>query len=660
MALRGASIEVRAGTVRRIGRLLSVERQERRSDGVSSAVDMLNLVSDAGDIHTIALEEGVTVRIVEADLNAEVGKYLTIVGSSRDQDVRRLTMSAAGEGERDLFVSYVSEVPVWKSTYRLVLGEGTAAPLLQGWAIVDNTIGEDWNAVELSLVAGAPQAFIQRISQPYYVERPVVPLPERVLSAPQTHGGSLVTAGASAITGRVTDSSGGIIPGAAIRILRQGSVVATGVSDGNGQYRIANVAPGSYDVVVSLAGFRTVTQSGVRVAAGMEPALSHVLEVGAMTESVTVSAATPAEPTAPPPSRPRLAGGGRGGRAGAGPSMADRVRQAQSALEADATGADLGDLFEYKLAAPVTIRKNQSAMVPIVSGSVGAERVSIWTAGTSGLRPLRAIWLTNSTGQTLDGGSVSIVEGQAFAGEGLIDPLKAGERRLLSYATDLAMQVTSTGDTRPSRVTRVQITRGTVIQHREDRQQRIYTARNEDAQPRVLVIEHPIRDGWAVSGGVKPDESTPTAHRFRLTVAPRTTATVTIDEVRPGDVRYGITSVTEQQVQLWVSGEAITPDMATALREVVRRQGAIADLVAQIGAREQELAAIGRDQERVRENMKALKGTSEERQLVQRYVRQLDEQETRLDVLRREIRTLTSERDAAQADLNQFIATLGG
>ena len=67
-----------------------------------------------------------------------------------------------------------------------------AKPLLQGWAIVDNTIGEDWSGVELSLVAGAPQSFIQNISQPYYGRRPTVPLPQAALLTPQTHEGALV------------------------------------------------------------------------------------------------------------------------------------------------------------------------------------------------------------------------------------------------------------------------------------------------------------------------------------------------------------------------------------------------------------------------------------------------------------------------------------
>jgi hypothetical protein len=89
----------------------------------------------------------------------------------------------------------------------------------------------------------------------------------------------------------------------------------------------------------------------------------------------------------------------------------------------------------------VTIRRNQSALVPIVQSDVIVEKVSLWNASSGRPRPLRAVWITNATGLTLDGGSVTLIEGEAFAGEGLIEPLKAGERRLLSYAADLAVLV---------------------------------------------------------------------------------------------------------------------------------------------------------------------------------------------------------------------------
>src|SRR5258708_25553104 len=69
--------------------------------------------------------------------------------------------------------------------------QADAAPLVQGWAIVDNTVGEDWKDVELSLVAGAPQSFIQELSKPYYTRRPVVGLPQTAMLTPQTHEGTM-------------------------------------------------------------------------------------------------------------------------------------------------------------------------------------------------------------------------------------------------------------------------------------------------------------------------------------------------------------------------------------------------------------------------------------------------------------------------------------
>ena len=137
-----------------------------------------------------------SVRIADRDLNLELARYMNVIGSSRAKDVRRMTLSASGTGERDLFVSYVSEVPIWKTTYRIIIPpDPKKQPLLQGWAVVDNTIGEDWKDVKLSLVAGAPQSFVQQISTPYYARRPVIALPETAQLSPQTHEAGLTVDG---------------------------------------------------------------------------------------------------------------------------------------------------------------------------------------------------------------------------------------------------------------------------------------------------------------------------------------------------------------------------------------------------------------------------------------------------------------------------------
>src|SRR5207248_4322492 len=177
-ALRGARLEVRNGNGPALaGKLLSVERKTRTGSNWTVETDEISLITDGGEVRSVDLNPSTSVRITEKDLQVEVGRYLGLVASSRDQDVRRMTISTTGSGERNLFVSYISEVPIWKTTYRIVLPSKTdKKPLLQGWAIVDNTVGEDWDGVELSLVAGAPHSFIQQLSEPFYGRRPVVHL----------------------------------------------------------------------------------------------------------------------------------------------------------------------------------------------------------------------------------------------------------------------------------------------------------------------------------------------------------------------------------------------------------------------------------------------------------------------------------------------------
>ena len=671
-ALRGARLEVRQGTTRFIGRLLSVERLERRTDAGTVSIDTVSLVSDAGEVQTVALDPGVSVRIVEADLGEEVSKYLGLIASVRDQDVRRLNIATTGTGERDLFVSYVSEVPVWKATYRLVLPAASEArkPLLQGWAIVDNTVGEDWQNVQLSLVAGAPQSFVQAISRPYYVQRPVVPLPERVSLAPQTHQGAVSVAGAGVVTGTVTDNGGGAVPGATVSLSRAGAQVASVFTDGNGRYRVTGLSSGTYDVTVSLAGFESAEFRAVAVSGGMESVVNATLRLGSVNQSI-VSGLPQGNMnvTVDGVFRAGAAGGGGGGRGGRGgappatpapppPPRLDAVEEvsvARYSQQVDAAAAQLGDLFEYKLKEPVTIPTNQSALVPILSNEVQADKVSLWNAASGTTRALRAVWLTNATGLTLDGGSFSVIEGQAFAGEGLIEPLKAGERRLLSYALDLGLVIDAKAEPIPTRIQKVQISRGVLIQQTEERRRHTYSARNDDAEPRTLVVEHPARAGWTVTGTVKPAESTPTWHRFRVTVDSKTTATFTVEDVRPVQSQISVSSLTDDHVMLFVRDQAISGPVEASLRQVLARKTDIARLNNELARRNNEIAQIGRDQERVRENMRSLKGSSEERQLLQRYVKQLDDQETRIETLRKEIETLTADRNKAQTELNAFI-----
>ena len=355
------------------------------------------------------------------------------------------------------------------------------------------------------------------------------------------------------------------------------------------------------------------------------------------------------------------AGGGVGGgvfRVGGGVPRPDATEVAET-LEAGTTVGEtreLGDLFEYKLKDRVTIRKNQSALVPILQSRIDAEKVSVWNPSDSSV--LRALWVNNTSDLTLDGGSFNVLEGDAFAGEGLMDAIKPGEKRLLSYAADLGVLVDAKQKADNQRVTKVIIAHGTMTQSTQERQENTYSIRNRDTSPRAVVIEHPARPGWKLTDDEKPAESSASFHRFRLTVEPKKTTTLVVKEYRPIMNSYQLTNVTDNQIKFFLDQKMINPEVEKALRRIAAQKNEIAVIEAVITGRRSQVSSISDDQQRVRENMKALKGSAEEKALVERYVRELNEQEDRVQSLRREIAELQQKRDAAQSALNGMIEAL--
>src|SRR5207302_321489 len=108
-----------------------------------------------------------------------------------------------GEGKRNVRVGYVIENPIWKTSYRLVLGkEKEDKPFLQGWAVVENATDEDWKDVRMALVSGRPISFMMDLYTPLYVPRPTV-VPELFASLrPVAYNGGLTHGPAEGFTGR--------------------------------------------------------------------------------------------------------------------------------------------------------------------------------------------------------------------------------------------------------------------------------------------------------------------------------------------------------------------------------------------------------------------------------------------------------------------------
>ena len=636
-------------------------------------MDFLSLITESGEVRTTELSPAFSVRLLERGLPDKVERYLDLASASREPDTRRMSVSTEGTGERSLFLSYISEVPVWKATYRIVLNPKQARmPLLQGWAIVDNTVGQDWENVQLSLVAGAPQSFIQNLSQPFYTRRPVVPLPEALMTQPQTYQATLIP-GSAQIAGTVYDPAGAVIANASVKVYDvNGSLLGSVNSDARGNYAFDSLPAGQVRLEVAAAGFKKYVHQGVNVGYGAPARRDVTLDVGAASESVTITAEAPRLNTETGSlSRNNL---GTGANLGGGYPLTNRLAKsfsqaggtafspdldaARSSVETAAVGQDLGDLFEYKLKEPISIARNQSAMVPIVQSPISAEKVSVWNDRTNASRPQRALWLTNTTGVTLDGGSFNVLEQNTFAGEGIFDNIRPNERRLVSYAADLAINASSRRSTERQRVTRVRVNKGVLIQDSEMLETKTYTFRNEDTSPRAVIVEHPVRAGYSLRGDAKPEETTAQWMRFRVEVGAKQTATLKVEEARPLEASFQVSQLNRDQVALFVKERSISPAVEEALRGVFRQSSAVENLESQHDAREEEIHKIYDDQQRIRENLKALTDSANEKALVQRYTKQLDDQETRLDALRQESADLQTQIDNANDALEKTIQGL--
>src|SRR5215510_2464631 len=176
------------------GAIVGVERQRQPAAGGKDVVDsaVLNLWCADG-VRAVKLSDVQRIKFLSPALESEFKKALDTLALSHDTQKKAVAVRCVGEGKRRVQVGYVVENPVWKTSYRLVLGskEDRKAPYLQGWAVVENATDEDWRDVRMALISGRPISFQMDLYQPLFVNRPSVQLELFASLRPVAYSGSL-------------------------------------------------------------------------------------------------------------------------------------------------------------------------------------------------------------------------------------------------------------------------------------------------------------------------------------------------------------------------------------------------------------------------------------------------------------------------------------
>ena len=564
--VKGARVEMKYGPDALTGLIVGA-RMAPASDK-NPEREQAVLMLDSGELRTIDLSAAANLRFAEPKLQAQLRDYLGVLNQARSKDERSVYIDTPDAQGRHIFASYMIPMPLWKSSYRLIFAE-QGEPTLEGWAIVDNTTGEDWDQVRLSVVSGRPVSFISRLYDARFLERPTVDLPDERAEGPRLHEGEFAQAEMQA-------------PAPAPPAQRP--------------------APASRKAVAMSTG-----------------ALSMV--------------------------------------PGAGLALEEQMRgDAISSVAVNTEGRDLGDLFEYSFSSPVTVKKNESTMLPFVQQKIGARKLLIYSE-SYGQNPMSAAELNNSTGKTLDGGPITVFEASSYSGEALMETLRAGDKRLISYAVDLGTRITTQFDSSRDLLREVHVDRGMLTARSAVQETKTYTIRNVDAKAKTLMIEHPARPGYKLLNQ-KPEETTSNAWRFEVKLAPDSSQKLAVSEERVYENTFEVSSLTPDILLTYMRNKAISESARGQLKEIADRKRQIAETDEQAQNTQTELTELIQDQERVRQNLTSLNNVSGQQEQVQKYSRQLADQETKVASLRDALSGLRKKKAALQTALNNSIANL--
>lgn len=667
--LQGARVIVATANRTATGSILTIEERKSQIDANKPALvtHALVIASENGELTSFDLADVRSIKLVDEGARRDLGEFANATSSARRRDAKTIVVTSDGAGPREMLVSYTIAAPIWKTTYRVVL-DSQGKPFFQGWAIVDNVSDEDWTNISLSLVSGSPVSFIQPIQKPFYRYRPVVGMPADLKLTPQTYepgeGESAAT-----VSGLITDPNGAVVPNASVTITNTTTNQSVTTNSGrDGVYRSPVLSPGNYSISITSSGFKRHIVQNVAVGGAWPARANATLEVGNISETVNVTGGAFANnfsqrQISQLPMAGRtvnslglLSAGGANNVSTEGVSLSDAMTRPDSGVEAAATGSEVGDLFEYRIDQPITVLRDRSALIPILQTRMDGERISIYNEGTRRDRPMGGMLLKNTSTLTLEDGALTVIDGDAYAGEALLERLKPSEQRLISFALDLGtlVNVRVKEDRAPTFMVRV--VNGVFQAHYHQTNQKTYVLTNQTDKPRVVYIEHPLRDGWVLSTDTqKPDGKSSRYYRFRVPLEAHQKVEFAVTERRALMDSYALLNFTRPDLELFVSRNYIDANTRAVLEKIIDIKSRMAAAEARIEAIDQEVTEIGTDQQRLRDNIKALTATAEARQLITRYVSKADTQETRLEQLTKDKQAQQAEATRLQAELESLV-----
>jgi hypothetical protein len=321
----------------------------------------------------------------------------------------------------------------------------------------------------------------------------------------------------------------------------------------------------------------------------------------------------------------------------------------------EAQGVRVEDFYEYTFPFPVRIASRQSALLPFLQKTLNVEKLSIFNARTDRGNPRLGARLENNTDIPFEAGPVTFFQDSRYTGEAVLDYLPRSEKALISYGVDYDIQLASKQEGQPETMSRLTVAKGVAVLFMESVMTTTYEIRNKGTDTRTLIVEHPRINNRTLRDA-KPFETTDGFYRFRVALNPGQATTLPVSEILARQTRVMLTALTREQLALF-AGRETPPAVREKLGQIVDAQEQVASLTTDAQATQASIDGLFRDQERLRENFKALGTGAQSQPLRARYLDQLKSQEDQIQTMRTRIDAINKEIATARARLADLIAT---
>lgn len=574
-ALRGTQVTLATTQGSVSGRIVLVEQliDAPADEDQARQVDHRVTLLDGRDLRVVKLSDVRAVRLEDGDLAMMFNRTLDAsAGEGMFQQVA-VTIRLAGAETHDLLVSYVVAAPMWKPTYRVVLPKGgKGKALLQAWAVVDNTSGEEWKDVQLGLTSGAPIAFRYDLHTPHTVARPDL-----------TQSG--VRQQAEAMIGETT---------------------------------YAPMEPPSAEA---------------EMADGDEDAKEEYARERGPSRKKSAPASPSASP--PPRATSPMAGGASRAPmpkpAEDRPSVDfDSLRRSTLAQAKAQTAAGQ---TRFELGERVTVPEGTSTMVAIVNADVEGEEAFLYRAGGAGsgyqANPYRVVRFKNSTPFVLEPGPISIYADGSFVGEGLSEIVGAGTSATIPFAVETGIMVTSQVKDAQDDMRLVKMSRGVLEVEQFARRTTTYTARAQTMVDGYLILVRHAKTGWNYELADRPagTEDLPDGYLVRLAVPKgKREGTLTLIEQTPSRTTLSIWDrpALDLLEKLLVHAD-LTPDAKKKLRPIVDRRRELGKIDEQVQGLTERRNKLDQRANELRENLRAIAKNTRASEQRAKWTKQLDE-----------------------------------